>query len=829
MILRHSLLLATALALFAFASPDAQSVELIRDGKPQSQIVVAPDALPQVAFAAKELQEHLYKMSGARLEIVPKADESMPHAVYVGESEATRALGLEIASLTPEAYRVVATDRYLALLGHDGTVLPVPRDLKETTDRTRLKDEWQKRTGEKWDMPRNGLYDPRHHNHEVGFSVYDPTGTLFAVYDVLESLGVRWYLPYHEFGTVIPKAATVDLPEQNRTEKPVFGYRHMRWSFARGDLPGFLWFKRQKLGMEAMIWMDHGTINVTRFMDDSHPEYFAVVGGRLHDGGPLPEDGSRRPKHSRSLPRLAPPLADALVRYADFFFTDYPEMTLFPAGPSDAFTSIDDRDVAAGWLREERGSAGRLSDYVWNFVNQVAEGIARQHPGKLVLGLAYSYYRVPPLDLEKFHDNVAIAYCQTRSLQMRDPQERAKIFAEREAWLKKLPSGALYLWEYNLMQLGPGDNKQTGQLRGVPVFVPTILQADLKALAGKARGEFVECAYTGDGKMLAPGINHLGYYIQARLYWNPDLDMEALIDEYCRTFFGPAAQEMKEFYRFAEEVWMRPESRQITLTGGFLRPADVERYFDILQRARAKASGDEAKRIDVILADCQPMKEIFPALQRQGPDFAAPRGSGTPSVDGDLEKPFWSAPAEAPAYVARDLKSGEPVTPETTVRFRWADDDSGLYIGITAREPQMEKLQLHGEALRDSESLYDNDFVELFLETSEHSTFRMVVNAEGGIRDSCTDSRIVAVPIQWDADWTVATRRGKDRWTVELFIPRSSLADAAVPTADLPWGVNICRTRFAEDGKAQNSAISPTGGRFFVTEKFGNLIAAPKP
>ncbi|HWL54809.1 MAG TPA: hypothetical protein VNQ90_20370 [Chthoniobacteraceae bacterium] len=177
----------------------------------------------------------------------------------------------------------------------------------------------------------------------------------------------------------------------------------------------------------------------------------------------------------------------------------------------------------------------------------------------------------------------------------------------------------------------------------------------------------------------------------------------------------------------------------------------------------------------------------------------------------------------------RDLYSEEEAAPATTVQFRWADDDSGLYVGITAMEPEMERLRTAITVdIRDSESIYDTDLVELFMETPERSTFIVAVNPEGAIYDKCTDSRVVENPVSWSAGWKVATRKGGDRWTVELFIPKESLAGAAPPTADAPWGVNIGRTRFLS-GKAHNSAISPTQGGFFQTVKFGNLIAPPPP
>ncbi len=125
---------------------------------------------------------------------------------------------------------------------------------------------------------------------------------------------------------------------------------------------------------------------------------------------------------------------------------------------------------------------------------------------------------------------------------------------------------------------------------GVPVVFWRTMQEDMLALRGKSKGEYVE-AWPLQQKELW-GINHVTIYLQARLYWEPELDLEAFLDEYYRTFYGPAGPEMCEFFEFAESVWMRPASRTILSDDSFLRPPDIDRYFDILDRAAAKVEPD---------------------------------------------------------------------------------------------------------------------------------------------------------------------------------------------------------------------------------------------
>lgn len=582
------------LSLLATANAD---LDLVRDGKAVSEIIVAKEALPQVHFAARELQSHLEKISGARVPIVHEPSQKVT-PVYVGESKYTREAGITTDHLVMEGYEIVATDKALFLVGRDAVFPAYPRGFKSAEDIERLTKEWQEYVGEKWDLPRNGLYDPRNFSEQLGFSLYDATGTLFGVYAFLEQLGVRWYMPYGDYGTVIPTLSTISIPVQKTAAAPVFSRRYMRWSFPSADLDGFLWFKRQKLGMSEMVWFCHGTPYVTKFTGETNPEYRALVNG-----------APGRSKRNVGVPRLAPPLRDAMIRFGDKFFDRYPEMNTWPAAPADGFAELDDRDTAAGWDRRDRGPSGQFSDYVWTFVNDVGKGVALEHPDKTVLGLAYANARLVPSNIEKLNPNVGVVFCQWRSKEFLDPANHAEIVKQRAEWVKKMGSKEFYIWEYFL------NHDEKYRLAGVPAIFTKLMQEDTRSLRGISKGEYVECSY-GPGRMLNPALNHYPYMVQARLYWNPDLDLSTFLNEYCELFYGPARGEMKEFFSFAEEVWMRNEPRDISEGKGFLKAADVGRFEDILSRAKQKA-GDTVygTRIAAIAAECEPMKGIFASYE----------------------------------------------------------------------------------------------------------------------------------------------------------------------------------------------------------------------
>src|SRR5205814_4285200 len=51
----------------------------------------------------------------------------------------------------------------------------------------------------------------------IGTSMY--FGTRYAVYDLLNRLGVRWFLP-GEYGEVVPKSSTLHIQDMSVTEAP---------------------------------------------------------------------------------------------------------------------------------------------------------------------------------------------------------------------------------------------------------------------------------------------------------------------------------------------------------------------------------------------------------------------------------------------------------------------------------------------------------------------------------------------------------------------------------------------------------------------------------
>lgn len=294
-----------------------------------------------------------------------------------------------------------------------------------------------------------------------------------------------------------------------------------------------------------------------------------------------------------------------------------------------------------------------------------------------------------------------------------------------------------------------------------------------------------------------------------------------MLDEYYHLFFGPAETEMREFYEFSEKVWSRQESRSLTESTGFLNEADVDCYFEILARACAKAGGDTAygKRIALIENNMQPLKKLFPNLKRTGPWVRAYKSPETVQVCGDLSeyKYGWTT--------LRDWTTGEsPAKNLTRAVVAMMPDKSALMVGVVCFENRMGELQANC-ATNDDVSIFQDDVIEVYLNTPERSDFKIVVNPNNAVWDESTDVAIIdrdTLPILWDPGVKAAVKKLPDRWTVEILIPTKDFGQLG-PTKEYPWGIQVGRTRFTA-GNKDVWALAPTsGGPFRTMNRWGNL------
>ncbi|MFA7160650.1 MAG: hypothetical protein WC299_15240, partial [Kiritimatiellia bacterium] len=124
----------------------------------------------------------------------------------------------------------------------------------------------------------------------------------------------------------------------------------------------------------------------------------------------------------------------------------------------------------------------------------------------------------------------------------------------------------------------------------------------------------------------------------------------------------------------------------------------------------------------------------------------------------------------------------------------------------------------------DDYNIFDDDVVEVYVETPEAKYFKIVVNSNGAIYDETTDPKIVereTLPLFWQSGVTKNIKKTDKSWIVELAIPARDFGKIG-PTREFPWGLQIGRTRHSR-GRTENQALCPTGGGFNLTAKWANI------
>ena len=414
---------------------------LVENGKPRAEIVIAADPPRTVHLAARDLQVYVDKITGAKLNIVSKPG-TQPVKIYVGRSPHTDRLGITDEGLKYGAYRIASGPDWLVLIGQDSDFAPIepwPRSYQDIRS-GKMQAAWDKITGAQW-----GYMHSQLHKHYSGRNTwfwtereektdkdgnvhawtYDERGSFNAVCGFLRDLGVRCYMP-GEIGEVLPKMPSIALPTVDKTVHPdfpmrilnfrpsVYGRDAMMWGFRLGV--------RQPYGRQAAHGL-HGMTDNERTLKN-HPDWFALYGGKRHNQTNV---------RNNQLCYSNEELLQEAVRFAQVQF-DHFKMVAVSIMPPDGYTAICQCELCEGKESPELGERGRLSNYVWEFVNRVAREVRKTHPDKRISNCAYGIYTEPPRNIDELEPNVQVIIVGGRRPLQEDRDDLRRL---RREWQKK--------------------------------------------------------------------------------------------------------------------------------------------------------------------------------------------------------------------------------------------------------------------------------------------------------------------------------------------------------------------------------------------------------
>jgi len=751
---------------------------IVEEGRPRAEIVIAEKPPRMVTLAARELQEYVRKISGAELPIVTEPGDEQPVKIYIGKSAHTDRLRVTDEGLKYGAFWMVSGPRWLVLLGHDFDFEPKEPWAHKRSDQPRAQEKWDELTGAAWLNPMRSLW--RQYHRQTGIWFHDQGGSFNAVCEFLRMLGVRWYMP-GDLGEVVPEMASIPLAALNKTVRPDSAMRRWFGAYFAYTLDTWMWDRR--LGMNSGYEVlgagmhVHGMrlVQGRKELQKAHPEYFAIYGGKR-------DTEFRGTGHACF---SSEGLVQETARFARAVFDIYDEPAV-SLWPQDGFRQC----------QCEKCWGMSPSDSVWGFVDRVAREVYKTHPDKKITCGAYGSYRTPPKSIEKFSPNVVVFIAAHRPGLDRLETWRTQ-WELIEGWLKKTGPGRLIRNSNNYYDL---------------VVHPRSFARELRAVKGLSLGDWNEVrrgtVKPGTVAWRTPGIDHLNQYVNARFLWDADRDLDALLDEYYALFYGPARDEMKAAFEYAEANYSRVGRARFELKHRI-------RFVELLRTAREKA-GDAiyGQRIQLIMDELPSSDELRQALKEE--TEARLRKDAPLAVGHDAGRPDGLQ-----TYTLKDLATGEEVEIETTFQVTW--DRNALVFDIRCEDPDMANLFV-------SRDVWGGDSVAILLQTPYHAYYQIEINPDGEVFDA--DRRHGRLQTRWSSRIEVKTHRGEDYWRVEARIPVVGEAEGVLdpynfvvgdkPSAERPWYFNVGRVRIRNLEKTAYG-FSPTGSTYHVPMKFGRL------
>ncbi|MEM1443936.1 MAG: DUF4838 domain-containing protein, partial [Verrucomicrobiota bacterium] len=774
---------------------------LVENGQAKAEIIIAEEAPRSTRWAAKELQETIEKISGAKLPITTEPGGEAIVQVYVGESEPLRDLGISAEGLEHGAYRIVSGENWLALVGDDTDFVPVEPWAKSNTDRQEnLQRRWEEASGLPYGVPNGGMYKNRKRMPEdlatedgEFFWGFDERGSFNAVCGFLRNLGARWYLP-GELGEVLPEMDSIPVPQVDETVEPDFEIRQFSARMGNCDDEVVRWLMRLGTRNVNGLMIAHGMHTMTHpdILKSEKPEWFALYGGKRDT-----EIGVRLNHLCYSNEELF----EETVKWAraQFDVYDFEGVSIMPP---DAYISICQDELCEGKQINEMGSRGKLSNHVWDFANRVAKEVGKTHPDKLIVCCAYGANTDPPTNIEQLEPNVQVVIVGGRRPRNSLPEQRGYIDNLRAGWLALTARPIMIFENYPFTARGTY----------VPAYVARVNGESINATKGLSRGEDIWLSFPRFHDDPKIGFDHFQIYFTARMYWGgKDADVGEMLKEYCDTFYGPAGPKMLEFFDFCEPNYQAMHDE--------LEP--VETALTLFEEAKASVEPESiyAQRLALIDNFLEALRSKADMLSQGRGPVGKMRTVWDPRepivIDGELDDEYWIRHRNWSVTRMRELQMGGHPVFGTTVMAAWDRGGNNLYFAIRCEEEPGKGLNITTSE-DDDEAIWYGDTIEILLDTDSHRYYQIAVNPEGALVDLDRGAERTAW-FRWQSQAEVATKIEDDHWTVEIRIPVTEDENdplnqvvGRVPSQSLPWHINVCRQRIRESG-SEYSAISPTG------------------
>ncbi len=348
-----------------------------------------------------------------------------------------------------------------------------------------------------------------------------PEGTLFAAYEFLERLGCRWFIP-GKLGEVVPRSETLSFPVGRVEQTPSFVSRHLQ-SHNQKDP----WYRRQRLSGPTFPSAHSGSVLLPadKYFQE-HPEYFGLVDKKRQSRQLCysSEEGTRE-------------AAKNLIAYIKKRKAGAPQWV--GIGPNDGGGFCRCEKCMAQYVEwDPYSNEWSITDAFLAWANRLVELVLVEVPDAKFGFYIYHTYNLPPRNV-KPHPAISgalapISYCRVHGIRNPICDEAHSYRRLIDGWGAIMP---------DLYQRGYGFQLASPQFlwSRVHVWRDEVPYAKLHGI----KGWRVESppSWANDP------VTH---WVFCKLMWNADAGVDALVDDFHRNFYGPAAVPAKAFWQLVD-------------------------------------------------------------------------------------------------------------------------------------------------------------------------------------------------------------------------------------------------------------------------------------
>ncbi len=520
-------------------APSHQPVDIVKAGQPVAKVYVA-DAKPSAHLQTlmNELLTVVKLSTGADLALLKTEPAADVPAIIIGDCPESRAAGVDAAKLPLGGFEVKTAANRVYLVG---STIPLPSN--------------------------TGLSDP-----------YSNEGTAYAVADFLERfLGVRWYWPTEAGGRTITQTTDLVIAPVCYRDAPVFQMRNHHPADGYGGTWKSRWFDKQQQPPRPPALKDLETLNLRPMLHCLRAGNTWPYLTKVHEPQQLLRRGAEWRKQNEAIFAIRKDGKPSGV----LCYSSQAALDFLMSGCE----SVWEKGLGASWVTEMYLSispgdepmncqcvecqkrwdpnspwhghiSGQASKILGTFVKKACEEVRKRWPDKKVVFLPYWNYALCPEGVE-FPDNLRIEMCSTSMAGLRQPELRKLIDQDIRAWARQT-GGKISTWEYTTWVTG---------WTHAPLQFPHVAQEYYRGNRDVLAGSFLNGENISEWSRNAPTL-----YCIMKVLWNPDVNIDAILDEMCIRLYGKGAGSARKLLTLMCDRWEKAPWRQPLSADGHLSP-----------------------------------------------------------------------------------------------------------------------------------------------------------------------------------------------------------------------------------------------------------------